>query len=214
MTEAAGAAAGQHQTDRRVAEQSGEPRQVAGMATAKLAAAGRPVAVEPGLACLGHAGVGCLQQHQLGGRQAGAVEQLGRMKLERRRFVGVGQQHDAVRLTQAEPRPGRRLAVGPIEDQVMRRLDRVEPVLGVHGGAGVQQMHALSAGGQRLGQRLRQLGDRHRRRQRQQGDGAGRRRMILDHGQALQPFDQLPGDRHHRRRMFGHQPVETGLAEA
>ncbi len=129
MSEAARAAAGEHEADGLAAQQAREPRQVAIEPAAQVHVAGDRAPRKPLVRAARDARVGRMQQHEdlrrLDARRAALEAGLLR-GVHRGRLRGVGQQQDLVAVTHAAARPRTGRRVGDQQHEVAGRLDLVE----------------------------------------------------------------------------------------
>lgn len=162
------------------------------------------------------AGIGSVAvQHQFDRRFARVVtHQLESRAGDRSVARRIGEQDDAVGLPQALARPGRRVAVGDVDHEVVRLLDSPEPLCRMLGlgavddqGSQAQCRHAPRKGTGERPHRQFRLGRKDR-----DGSRRGERRYpVLP---LSQPFDQQPGDGVNRGGVIEHEAVECRLRHA
>lgn len=129
------------------------------------------------------------------------------------RRAGLGNEQDPVRLAQAEPGPRRNFRLGQVEDEIVRRLNRVEPLCGLLRGTHIQDAHARGQLRQRVGKATHEGGDGNALIEWYERESLGRPRFGDPTRRKPQPAYEQPHQLQHRLGMPFDQPLENGLSQ-
>jgi len=205
---AACAAAREHNVDGIAGDEARQSLDVRNVAHAHVMMGAEEIASE--LDVLRQAGPSAagMQQQQLGLSAHFAIEETALERMERQFFVGARDQQHAVRLAQAEARPGAVRLVTLIEDHVVFGFEAIEPFRGFVAGRGIED----SRFGAHLDQRFGNAARDHRIFQpaleRNDGEGFGTRLQIGAPRGLPQPAHDELQEIEHDARIARQQHIE------